>query len=142
MRLNSPTIRLPAPKVLAEPKAPRPIRMRPPPAATVDIARIADTKGYYALLGITPTAAFLDIKTASVVEKELADRRRTLAMKFHEDRGGKSEGEMSRINAAYDHVSTCKCWCKLIFHADCQMSDANSMSERAKPAVIIVLPRM
>lgn len=108
MRMNAPTIRLPAPQVSAQPKAPRPAPVRPPPAATVEIARIADTKGYYALLGITPTGAFLEIKTANVVDKELAERRRTLALKFHEDRGGNSEGEMSRINAAYDQVSTCE----------------------------------
>jgi len=126
MRAKSPTIRLPAPQNLAQPKAPRPTRIRPPPAATVEIARIGDTKGYYALLGITPTKAFLDIQAASVVEKELAERRRTLALKFHEDRGGGTEGEMSRINAAYDQVSTCKSWLSIVCLAHRQMPDVSS----------------
>jgi len=91
-----------------------PISPRPPPPTLptiVSAARISDPKGFYALLGVTPTEDFLDPLNETMIARLLAEKRRTLALKFHADRGGDIswEGEMTRINVAYDQIRTCKC---------------------------------
>jgi hypothetical protein len=104
--LIRPTIPMPAPPKLKKPISPRP----PAPNLPSSDARIPDPKGFYAMLGVTPTQEFLDPSNEAMIARLLGEKRRTLALKFHADRGGDSswEGEMSRINAAYDQIRTCQ----------------------------------
>jgi molecular chaperone DnaJ len=58
---------------------------------------LADSKGYYALLGVTERASQHEIKRAY----------RRLARKYHPDRNGTAQGEemIKKVNAAYEVLS-------------------------------------
>lgn len=113
---NTPTTNTPKPKEDAVPPrpSPRPPPSPPPKSKTRPIlgpilppapVKIRDHKGYYSLLGITPTLDLLDPRKSDEMAIMLRDRRRDLARVHHSDVGGRDR-IMSQINIAYDHLRT------------------------------------
>ena len=68
---------------------------------------ISDPRGFYALLGISPTTDFIDPSRALMITRRLNDKRKALALRYHTDRGGLHD-HMAKINVAYDYLSSRK----------------------------------